>query len=101
MGLSYKKRISLGNGIYANISKSGVSISQKVGNVTVNSRGGTTVNLGNGAVWRSQKKNKNSKGQKSNQGMNPANDFMGFMMMQQMMQQMMDNTTDKSKKSKK
>lgn len=39
MGFSYRKRIKIGNGTFLNISKSGVSVSQKVGKTTINSRG--------------------------------------------------------------
>lgn len=61
MGFSYRKRIKLGNGTYLNLSKSGISISQKVGPVTINSKGAATVNLGNGITYRTtKKKRKNS-----------------------------------------
>ena len=58
MGISYRKRINLGNGTILNISKSGVSISQKIGKITINSRGTTTVNLGNGITYRTSKNKK-------------------------------------------
>ena len=58
MGISYRKRVNLGNGTIFNISKSGVSISQKVGKITINSRGTTTVNLGNGITYRTSKSKK-------------------------------------------
>ena len=62
MGISYRKRIKIGDGTFLNISKSGVSVSQKVGKTTINSRGTTTVNLGNGIVYRtSNKKNKSKR----------------------------------------
>lgn len=48
MGISFRKRIKIGEGTYLNVSKKGVSVSKKVGNVTVNSRGTATVNLGHG-----------------------------------------------------
>lgn len=61
MGLSFKKRIKIGNGLYLNVSKSGVSISKKIGNTTINSRGTTTINLGNGLTYKvSAKKKKNN-----------------------------------------
>ena len=52
MGFSYRKRIKIGNGTFLNISKSGVSVSQKVGKTTINSRGKITVNLGKGITYR-------------------------------------------------
>ncbi len=58
MGISYRKRIKVGDGTFLNISKSGVSISQKVGKTTINSRGTITVNLGNGITYRTSKKKK-------------------------------------------
>ena len=58
MEISYRKRIKVGDGTFLNISKSGVSISQKVGKTTINSRGTTTVNLGNGITYRTSKKKK-------------------------------------------
>lgn len=56
MGISFRKRIRIGKGTFLNISKKGISISQKIGNVTFNSRGTTTVNLGNGITYRTSKK---------------------------------------------
>ncbi len=58
MGISYQKRIKVGDGTFLNISKSGVSISQKVGKITINSKGTTTVNLGKGVTYRTSKKKK-------------------------------------------
>ena len=58
MGISYRKRIKIGDGTFLNISKSGVSVSQKVGKTTINSRGTATVNLGNGITYRTPKKRK-------------------------------------------
>lgn len=46
----------IGDGTFLNISKSGVSVSQKVGKTTINSRGTTTVNLGNGLIYKKGKK---------------------------------------------
>lgn len=56
MGMSFRKRIKIGDGTFLNISKSGISISQKVGKITINSKGTTTVNLGNGITYRSSSK---------------------------------------------
>ena len=62
MGISYRKRIKIGDGTFLNISKSGVSVSQKVGKITINSRGTRTVNLGNGITYRtSRSKSKKKK----------------------------------------
>lgn len=56
MGISYRKRIKIGNGTFLNISKRGISVSCKVGRATINSRGTTTINLGNGLVYRASNK---------------------------------------------
>ena len=61
MGFSFYKRIKIGDGTFLNISKSGFSISQKVGKATINSRGRTTVNLGNGLIYRTSRKKKKKK----------------------------------------
>ena len=61
MGFSFHKRIKIRNGTFLNISKSGFSISQKVGKATINSRGRTTVNLGNGLIYRTSRKKKKKK----------------------------------------
>lgn len=52
MGLVVRKRIKLDNGTYLNLSKSGVSLSKKIGNVTVNIRSGVTINLGKGVSYK-------------------------------------------------
>ena len=61
MGFSFHKQIKIGDGTFLNISKSGFSISQKVGKATINSRGRTTVNLGNGLIYRTSRKKKKKK----------------------------------------
>lgn len=58
MGISYRKRIKIGKRTFVNISKSGISISLKIGEVTINSRGRATVNLGNGVTYRTSLKKK-------------------------------------------
>ncbi len=58
MGISYHKRVKIDKGTFLNISKSGVSVSKKLGKVTVNSKGNVTVNLGNGLTYRINKKKK-------------------------------------------
>ena len=55
MGLSYRRRVRLGKNSWLNVSKSGVSVSRKVGGVTVNSRGRTSVRLAKGLTYRSSK----------------------------------------------
>lgn len=62
MGISYRKRIKIGDDTYLNISKSGISVSKKVGKTTINSKGTTTISLGNGMTYRtSTKTNKKKK----------------------------------------
>lgn len=58
MGISYRKRIKIGDGTFLNVSKSGISVSKKVGKTTINSRGTTTINLGNGVTYRTSNKKK-------------------------------------------
>ena len=48
MGLVFSKRKKVGKNVTMNLSKSGVSISQKAGPLTINSRGGASIRLGNG-----------------------------------------------------
>jgi hypothetical protein len=52
MGWIFRKRVQLGNGAALNVSKRGVSVSKRVGPVTVNSRGRVTVRLAPGLSWR-------------------------------------------------
>lgn len=52
MGLNYRKRVKIGPGLFLNIGKNGISsVSQKIGNVTFNSKGTTTINLGGGISY--------------------------------------------------
>ncbi len=51
MGLIFRRRIGLGR-LWANLSRSGVSVSGRRGPFTVNSRGGWSVRLGRGLSWR-------------------------------------------------
>ena len=51
MGISFYKKLPLAKGVNLNVSKSGLSLSLKVGNVTLNSRGRVTANLGNGVRY--------------------------------------------------
>ena len=58
MAISYRKRIKIGDGTFLNVSKSGISVSKKLGRVTINSRGTTSINLGNGLTYRTSYKKK-------------------------------------------
>lgn len=62
MGFRMRKSIKICKGVKLNVSKSGISTSVKVGNVTYNTKRGTTVNLGNGLSYHSSnKKHTNSR----------------------------------------
>lgn len=52
MGISYRRRFRLGRGTSLNVSNSGVSVSKRVGRVSVNSRGGISIRILPGLVWR-------------------------------------------------
>jgi hypothetical protein len=52
MPLIIRKRFGLGRGQHLNVSKSGVSVSQRLGRVSINSRGGITVRILPGVTWR-------------------------------------------------
>ncbi|MCU6481304.1 DUF4236 domain-containing protein [Arthrobacter sp. A2-55] len=52
MGLIFRKTKSLGKNTRLNVSKSGASISRKLGPVTFNSRGRITIRLGKGLSFR-------------------------------------------------
>ena len=52
MGFQYRKRIRLGKNSWLNVSKSGISGSQRIGPVTFNSRGRKSIRLGNGMSYR-------------------------------------------------
>lgn len=56
MGLNYRKRVKLTDNIYLNLSKSGASVSLKLGNVTINSRGNKTIRLAKGVSYTIPKK---------------------------------------------
>lgn len=58
MGLQFYKSIKLGKHLRLNFSKKGISISTKVGPVTINSNGRKTINLGNGVKYTSKKRGK-------------------------------------------
>ena len=48
MGLIWSRRKKLGRTATLNLSKSGVSISKRIGRLTVNSRGRASIRLGKG-----------------------------------------------------
>lgn len=52
MGLSFRRSIRLGKALRVNLSKSGPSLSTKLGRVSVSSRGRGSVRLGKGLSWR-------------------------------------------------
>lgn len=52
MGFQYRKKTKINDNTWINQSKSGASVSRKIGPVTVNSRGGVWVNLPGGMTYR-------------------------------------------------
>jgi len=52
MGFYLRKRVRLGKSSWLNISKRGISASQRLGPFTVNSRGRTNMRLGKGIGYR-------------------------------------------------
>jgi hypothetical protein len=58
MGLRFRKTISLGKHIKLNISKSGVSVSTKIGRATLNSRGTKTFRIMKGVSYTKGKSKK-------------------------------------------
>ena len=56
MGLQYRKSRSLGNGRRLNVSKSGLSVSQRVGPLTLSSRGRGSLRIAPGLSFRFGKK---------------------------------------------
>lgn len=58
MGIKINKRVNLGNNTKLNISKSGLSTSHKVGNVTLNpKRNRATINTGMGVSYQTKMTN--------------------------------------------
>ena len=74
MGLRVRKSIKLGKHIKLNVGKNGVSTSIKVGNVTHNSKRGTTVNLGHGVSYHVSNSNKNKNNNANKSRNNNTND---------------------------
>lgn len=55
MGFRFQKRIKIAPGFYLNMSKRGLSTSARVGNVTLNSRGGVSASIpGTGISYRTR-----------------------------------------------
>ena len=52
MGLIFRKRQNIGNNTHVNYSKSGVSVTKKLGPLTINSRGQVRIRLAKGLSWR-------------------------------------------------
>lgn len=52
MGMFFRKRKKIGNNSWLNFSKSGASGSTRLGPVTLNSRGGFSLNLPGGLNYR-------------------------------------------------
>ncbi|HEY3714377.1 MAG TPA: DUF4236 domain-containing protein [Jatrophihabitantaceae bacterium] len=52
MGLIFRKRVKLTDDTAVNVSRSGASVSRRVGRVTLNSRGGGRVRIAPGLSWR-------------------------------------------------
>lgn len=52
MGFSYRKTKSLGGGFTGNVSKSGASVSKKIGRLTLNSRGRGSIRIAKGLSFR-------------------------------------------------
>lgn len=52
MGLIFSRRRRLSRSTSANVSKSGLSVSKRLGRVSVSSRGGLNVRLGKGLRWK-------------------------------------------------
>jgi hypothetical protein len=52
MGFVFRRRKRLGQGLNLNVSKSGASVSKKVGRVTVSSRGRGSIRIAKGLSFR-------------------------------------------------
>lgn len=52
MGFTFRRTIRLGRRTHVNLSKSGVSLTQKAGRVTVNSRGNVSARLLKGVGYK-------------------------------------------------
>lgn len=52
MGFVFRKRVRLGKGSALNLSKSGASVSERIGRLTLNSRGGGSIRILPGLSFR-------------------------------------------------
>lgn len=52
MGLVYRRRTRIGRSTFLNLSRSGVSVSKRVGRMSLSSRGRGSFRLGRGFSWR-------------------------------------------------
>lgn len=52
MGLIFSRRKSIGKGTNLNVSKSGASVSKRLGPLSVNSRGKASIRLGKGLRFK-------------------------------------------------
>jgi hypothetical protein len=52
VSLIYRRRVRLGEHTTGNLSRSGVSFTERFGRVSANTRGRVTVRLGRGLSWR-------------------------------------------------
>jgi hypothetical protein len=52
VGFTYRRRRRLGRSTFLNMSRSGVSVSKRIGRMTVSSRGRGSIRLGRGFSWR-------------------------------------------------
>ena len=52
MGLVFYRRKRIGRGLSLNLSRSGASVSKKLGPLSVSSRGRGSIRLGRGFSWR-------------------------------------------------
>lgn len=52
MGLVWRKRVKLGRGTALNLSRSGVSVSKRVGRVSLSSRGNGSFRIAKGLSFR-------------------------------------------------
>lgn len=54
MGFSFRKSFTIGKGRRINVSRSGISASQRAGRVSITSRGRLSVRLIRSLTWRSK-----------------------------------------------
>lgn len=52
MGFSFRRSFSLGKGRRLSVSKRGASVSQRIGRLTLNSRGGGSIRIARGLSFR-------------------------------------------------